>query len=243
MYALPSLEQIATEVLDMNGGVDENGEAGLAAIQAFNRQRDGYIQAYQQQNGGLLPMNISHPVDGSVDSGVSLSGVTGDKDGSSPPGFSVFSINNGVEPVTHDATQEIVHSPVVQPEQAPAQADDSKPAAQQGQEEPTQLETQPEAHSTVESPPFAEFQHSEHERRRSSFGGIPFFQPPTSMSPEMMRSMPHGFPPSSPEKTKRESFVATSPEMFTRNTREFSQPLEETDDVKLGRIFQEGETA
>lgn len=241
MFGLPSLEQIATEVLDMNGGVDENGEAGLAAIQAFNRQRDGFIQAYQQQNGGLLPTNVTHPVDGSVDSGVSMSGVTGDKDGSSPPGFNVFSINNNVEQVSHDATQENVPSPAVHQEQAPAHADTSKSDVHQDQQEPAQQELHPEVHNTVESPPFAEFQH---ERRRSSFAGIPFYQPPTSLSPEMMRSLPHGFPPSSPEKTKRELFVATSPEMFTRRTsREFSQALEDADDVKMAKMFQEGETA
>jgi hypothetical protein len=55
----------------------------------------------------------------------------------------------------------------------------------------------------------------------------------------MMRSVPHGFSISSPEKTKRESFVATSPEMFTRNTREFSQPLEDSDDVKMVRLLQQ----
>jgi hypothetical protein len=91
----------------------------------------------------------------------------------------------------------------------------------------------------VESPPFADYQHTENIDRRESFGGIPFYQPPSSRSPEMMRSMPHGFPPSSPVKGKRESFAATSPEMFRCNSREFSQPLEESDDVKMARMLQQ----
>jgi F-box/leucine-rich repeat protein 10/11 len=239
LYALPSLEQIATEVLDMNGGGDENGEAGLAAIQAFNRQRDGFIQAYQQQNGGLLPMNIAPPVDGSVDSGVSMSGVTGDKDGSSPPGFNVFSINNGTEHVLHDANQENVPSPAIHHGQSQADDIPSKPEDLLGHLDHAQFEAQPESHETVESPPFADYQHVENIDRRESFGGIPFYQPPSSRSPEMMRSMPHGFPPSSPIKGKRESFAATSPEMFRCNSREFSQPLEESDDVKMARMLQQ----
>jgi hypothetical protein len=243
LYALPSLEQIATEVLDMNGGGDENGDAGLAAIQAFNRQRDGFIHAYQQQNGGLMPMNVAPPVDGSVDSGVSMSGVTGEKDGSSPPGFNVFSINNGPEAVVHDATQENVPSLAVHHELPPVHDVALKPEEQQRHHEHVQFEAQPMGHDTVESPPFAEYQHIENGNRRESFGGIPFYQPPSSRSPEIMRSMPHGFPPSSPNKPKRGSFVATSPEMFRCNSREFSQPLEESDDVRMARMLQQDDTA
>lgn len=106
LYGLPSLEQIATEVLDMNGGGDENGDAGLAAIQAFNRQRDGFIQAYQQQNGGLLPMNVVPPADGSVDSGVSM-GTAEHKDGSSPPSNVLnASSDHGLDKAANDVTQE-----------------------------------------------------------------------------------------------------------------------------------------
>lgn len=241
LYALPSLEQIATEVLDMNGGGDENGDAGLAAIQAFNRQT--IIQAYQQQNGGLLPMGIAPPVDGSVDSGVSISGVTEQKDGSSPPGgaFNVFSVGNGVESVSHDSSLETVPSPAMHHEMppAPGAADSAVFPPEEDQHVP--FEAQPVVHETVESPPFAEFQQAETDNRRSSFAGIPFYQPPNSMSrsPEMMRSMPHGFPPSSPNKRKRESFVATSPEMFRRSSRDFSQPLEESEELKLARILQQ----
>ena len=241
IYAIPSLEQIATEVLDMNGGEEENGEAGLAAIQAFNRQRDGYYQALQQQNGGLLPMGVAPPVDGSVDSGVSMSGLTGEKDGSSPPGFNVFSINSAVEPVAQDATQVNAPSPAMHHEMP--QAHDSAPKVEEQGEQhhSTTFEAGPEVHDTVESPPFADYQDGEIDNRRSSFGGIPFYQPPSSTSPEMMRSMPHGFLLSSPNKAKRESFVATSPEMFRRNSREFSQPLEESDDVKMVRMLQQDE--
>jgi hypothetical protein len=240
LYAIPSLEQIATEVLDMNGGEEENGEAGLAAIQAFNRQRDGFIHAYQQQNGGLLSMGIAPPVDGSVDSGVSMSGLTGDKDGSSPPGFNVFSINN-VEPVVQDANQENAPSPAAHHEMATAHESAPKVEEQQEQHHNNQFEAQPEAHDVVESPPFADYQTGDIDNHRGSFSGIPFYQPPSSTSPELMRSVPHGFSISSPEKTKRESFVATSPEMFTRNTREFSQPLEDSDDVKMVRLLQQDE--
>lgn len=240
LYALPSLEQIATEVLDMNGGGDENGEAGLAAIQAFNRQRDDYIQAYQQQNGGLLPTNVPPPVDGSVDSGVSMSGLTEQKDGSSPPGgaFNVFSVNNEAEPVSTDAQQERVRSPAVHHELPPVSEAVPKSEPQPENHEPAPFEAQPEVQDTVEA---FDFSTAEGDNRRSSMAGIPFYQPPTSMSrsPEMMRSMPHGFPPSSPIKPKRESFVATSPEMFRRNSREFSQPLEESEDVKLGKLLQQ----
>lgn len=241
LYALPSLEQIATEVLDMNGGGDENGEAGLAAIQAFNRQRDDYIHAYQQQNGGLLPENVPPPVDGSVDSGVSLSGATEQKDGSSPPGgaFNVFSATNEAES-NSNVQPEHVPSPTVHHEMPPVSevAPYSGPETQKP--EPAMFETQPEVHDTVESPSFVDFTTGENDNRRSSLAGIPFYQPPTSMSqsPEMMRSMPHGFPPSSPNKTKRESFVATSPEMFRRNST-FSQALEETEEVKLGKLLQQ----
>ena len=241
LYAIPSLEQIATEVLDMNGGEEENGEAGLAAIQAFNRQRDGFIQAFQQQNGGLLPVGIAPPVDGSVDSGVSMSGLTGDKDGSSPPGFNVFSINNGVEPVIHDASQGNAPSPAMHHEMQPSHDLAPKVEEQLEQHHSNHFDAQPEAHDTVESSPFADYQHGEIDNRRESFGGIPFYQPPSSTSPEMMRSMPHGFPLSSPTKTKRESFVATSPEMFRRNSRESSQPLEESEDVKMVRMLQQDE--
>jgi F-box/leucine-rich repeat protein 10/11 len=240
LYAIPSLEQIATEVLDMNGGEEENGEAGLAAIQAFNRQRDGLFQVYQQQNG-LLPMDVAPPVDGSVDSGVSMSGITGEKDGSSPPGFNVFSINSTVEAVAQDATQANARSPAMHHEMP--QAHDPAPKLEEQAElhHSAQFEAHPEVHDTVESPPFADYQHGELDNRRTSFGGIPFYQPPSSTSPEMMRSMPHGFPFSSPNKAKRESFVATSPEMFRRNSREFSQPLEESDDVKMVRMLQQDE--
>lgn len=238
LYAIPSLEQIATEVLDMNGGEEENGEAGLAAIQAFNRQRDGFIHAYQQQNGGLLPMGIAPPVDGSVDSGVSMSGLTGDKDGSSPPGFNVFSINN-VEPVAQDMIQENAPSPAINHEMHSAHEPAPKVEEQPEQHHNAQFEAQPEIHDTVESPPFADYQNGELDNHRGSFSGIPFYQPPSSTSPEMMRSVPHGFPISSPNKAKRESFVATSPEMFTRNTREFSQPLEDSEDVKMVRLLQQ----
>ena len=226
LYALPSLEQIATEVLDMNGGGDENGDAGLAAIQAFNRQN--IIQAYQQQNGGILPMNVAPPVDGSVDSGVSISGVTEQKDGSSPPGgaFNVFSVGSGVESVSHDSSLGNVQSPAMHHElpPAPEAAPDAK--SQQEQTHDIPYEAHPEVHETMESPPFAEFHQTENDDNKGSPSEIPFYQPPTSMSPEMTRAMPHGFPPSSPVKQKRESFVAASPEMFRRNSREFSQALE-----------------
>jgi len=241
LYAIPSLEQIATEVLDMNGGEEENGEAGLAAIQAFNRQRDGYLQAYQQQNGGLLPMGVAPPVDGSVDSGVSMSGLTGEKDGSSPPGFNVFSINNPVESVAQDANQVNAPSPATQHEMPPAHDPAPKVEEQPEQHLIAQFEAQPEVHDTAESPPFADYQHGEIDNHRGSFSGIPFYQPPSSTSPEMMRAMPHGFPISSPNKAKRESFVATSPEMFSRDLREFSQPLEDSDDVKMVRMLQQEE--
>lgn len=225
LYALPSLEQIATEVLDMNGG-DENGDAGLAAIQAFNRQN--IIQAYQQQNGGLLPMNIAPPVDGSVDSGVSISGVTEHKDGSSPPGgaFNVFSVGNSVESVSHDSSLGNAQSPAMHHELPPAPEAALEANTQLEHNEQIPYEAHSEAHNSLESAPFAEFQ--ENDDDKGSPAEIPFYQPPTSMSPEMARAMPHGFPPSSPMKQKRESFVATSPEMFRRNSREFSQPLEES---------------
>lgn len=224
LYALPSLEQIATEVLDMNGG-DENGDAGLAAIQAFNRQRDGFIQAYQQQNGGMMPMGVPPPVDGSVDSGVSMSGLTEQKDGSSPPGAPNGSAN-GLENGSHHAKQEGAPSPLVHHELPSASDIVSKVEDQQQDQDQTRVNGQPEVHETVESAPFSEFQLPEDDERRGSLTQIPFYQPPASMSksPEMMRSLPHGLP-SSPEKRKRESFVATSPEMFRRPSREFSQPL------------------
>jgi hypothetical protein len=228
LYALPSLEQIATEVLDMNGGGDENGDAGLAAIQAFNRQN--IIQAYQQQNGGLLPMHIAPPVDGSVDSGVSISGVTEQKDGSSPPGgaFNVFSVGSGVESVSHDSSLGNAQSPAMHHELQPAPEVATEANSQQEQNHQIPYEAHPELHDTVESPPFAEFQQTENDDIKGSPAEIPFYQPPTSMSPDMARALPHGFPPSSPMKVKRESFVATSPEMFRRNSREFSQALEDS---------------
>jgi len=209
----------------MNGGGDENGDAGLAAIQAFNRQ--SIIQAYQQQNGGLLPVNIAPPVDGSVDSGVSISGVTEQKDGSSPPGgaFNVFSVGNGVESVSHDSSLGNAQSPAVHHELPPASENAPEANSQQEQNQDVPYEARPEVHETMESPAFAEFNQPENDDDNKD---IPFYQPPTSMSPEMARAMPHGFPPSSPMKQKRESFVATSPEMFRRNSREFSQPLEES---------------
>jgi hypothetical protein len=222
LYALPSLEQIATEVLDMNGGGEENGDAGLAAIQAFNRQN--IIQAYQQQNGGMLPMNIAPPVDGSVDSGVSISGVTEQKDGSSPPGgaFNVFSIGSGVESVSHDSSLGNAQSPAMHHELPPAPEAAPQANSQQEQNPQTPYEAHPE--DTVESPSFPEFNQTENEDSKAE---IPFYQPPVSMSPELARAMPN-FPPSSPMKVKRESFVATSPEMFRRNSREFSQALEDS---------------
>ena len=184
-------------------------------------------------------MGVAPPVDGSVDSGVSMSGLTGDKDGSSPPGFNVFSINN-VEPAAQDANQGNAPSPAFHQEMPQAHEPAPKMEEQPEQHHTTQFEAQPEVHS-VESPPFADYQNGEIDNRRESFSGIPFYQPPSSTSPEMMRSVPHGFPISSPEKTKRESFVATSPEMFTRNAREFSQPLEDSEDVKMVRLLQQDE--
>lgn len=229
LYALPSLEQIATEVLDMNGGGDENGDAGLAAIQAFNRQRDGYIQAYQQQNGGLMPMGVPPPVDGSVDSGVSM-GTAENKDGSSPASVvqNGSSEDHGMEKAPTDAQQEAAPSPAVHHELPPVS--EVAPVSEiQAQPEHHHFNEQSEIHDTVEEP-FSEFQIPENDNRRESISQIPFYQPPASMSksPEMMRSLPHGMPPSSPEKRKRESFVATSPEMFRRNSRDFSHPLEES---------------
>lgn len=226
LYGLPSLEQIATEVLDMNGGGDENGDAGLAAIQAFNRQRDGFIQAYQQQNGGLLPMNVVPPADGSVDSGVSM-GTAEHKDGSSPPSNVLnASSDHGLDKAANNVTQEATTSPIMHHELPPVPEAAHEP---QTQPEDSQLNGQAELHETVEEP-FSEFQIPENDNRRNSINQIPFYEPPLSMSksPEMMRSFPSGMPPSSPEKRKRESFVATSPEMFRRNSREFSQPLEDS---------------
>nr|OQO20641.1 hypothetical protein B0A51_13511 [Rachicladosporium sp. CCFEE 5018] len=70
LYALPSLEQIATEVLDMDGhGGDD---AGLSAIQAFNlQQRDD--QAQDSQAPSPDTNNDETKPDGSVDSGISMS--------------------------------------------------------------------------------------------------------------------------------------------------------------------------
>lgn len=230
LYALPSLEQIATEVLDMNGGGDENGDAGLAAIQAFNRQRDGFIQAYQQQNGGLLPMNVPPPVDGSVDSGVSM-GTAEHKDGSSPPSGAPngFSDDQGTDKAQALTKQEDALSPAVHHELPPVSEAEPSLETQPQSEPQAQLNGQTDLHDTVEEP-FSEFQIPEDDNRRGSISQVPFFQPPESMSksPEMMRSFPNGIPPSSPAKSKRGSFVATSPEMFRRNSREFSQPLEES---------------
>lgn len=202
----------------MNGGGEENGDAGLAAIQAFNRQN--IIQAYQQQNGGMLPMNIAPPVDGSVDSGVSISGVTEQKDGSSPPGgaFNVFSIGSGVESVSHDSSLGNAQSPAMHHELPPAPEAAPQANSQQEQNQQTPFEAHPEA--TAESPSFPEFDQTENEDSKAE---IPFYQP----SPELARALPN-FPPSSPMKVKRESFVATSPEMFRRNSREFSQALEDS---------------
>ncbi|KAM0719306.1 hypothetical protein Q7P37_005211 [Cladosporium fusiforme] len=226
LYALPSLEQIATEVLDMNGGGEESGDAGLAAIQAFNRQRDGFIQAYQQQNGGLLPMNIAPPVDGSVDSGVSM-GTAEHKDGSSPPSGASNGISDNQGPA--NGKSETAHSPVVHHELPPVPEVAHESETKSQLENHTHFNGHADVHDTVEEP-FSEFQIPENDLRRNSVSQIPFYQPPASMSrsPEMMRSLPSGMPPSSPEKRKRESFVAASPEMFRRNSREFSQPLEES---------------
>lgn len=225
LFALPSLEQIATEVLDMNGGADENGEAGLAAIQAFNRQRDGYIQAYQQQNGGLLPMDAPPPVDDSVDSGVSLSGLTEHKDGSSPPGgvFNAHANINGLENASDGIKQESAKSPAIHHEPSSGETEtQAQPKA------PAKEEAQADMPENGDAAPFSEFQLPENEERRSSVTHVPFYQPPVSMSqsPEMMRSMPHGLPPSSPDKFDREPFMPTSPEMFRRPSQDPHQGLE-----------------
>lgn len=69
LYALPSLEQIANDVLDMDGRGDE-AEAGLAAIEAFNRQQQGFVHAFPQE--GQQTAHDGSQADGSVDSGVSM---------------------------------------------------------------------------------------------------------------------------------------------------------------------------
>ena len=155
----------------MNGGGDENGDAGLAAIQAFNRQN--IIQAYQQQNGGMLPMNIAPPVDGSVDSGVSISGVTEQKDGSSPPGgaFNVFSIGSGVESVSHDSSLGNAQSPAMHHELPPAPEAASEAKFQQEQNPQTPYEAHPE--DTAESPEFPEFHQTRKRRYQSGYPVLP----------------------------------------------------------------------
>ena len=72
-YTLPSLEQIATEVLDMDGTGGEVPESGLAAIEEYNRLKDAdsHVSSHTKD-----VQEDAVQIEGSVDSGVHLAAGT-----------------------------------------------------------------------------------------------------------------------------------------------------------------------
>lgn len=220
LYALPSLEQIANDVLDMDGRGDEGTEVGLAAIAAFNaQQQHEFVHAYPQQSLEQQEAHEASQPDGSVDSGVSMSAPETDQKDAA--------LTNGHADV----------SPIVEPESKAPEADEivvhhELPAAPVTTQEDNTV-------PTVTSPSAD---------RRSSFAQIPLYQPPAPpvKSPEMTRAQPNGTAtaasPSSPNKRKRESISFSSPNKLRRQSRDVSQPLiEEDEDTRFARLLQQDE--
>lgn len=221
LYALPSLEQIANDVLDMDGRGDDGAEAGLAAIQAFNRQQQhDFIHAYPQQSFEQQDPHEASQPDGSVDSGVSMSAPeTDQKDASLTNGH-----GDALTPTEPAANTEM-------PQVEEVVVHHGLPAV------PTT--SHDESNAEAATSPSAD--------RRSSFAQIPLYQPPAApvKSPETTRAQPNGTTaasPSSPNKRKRESFTFSSPDKLRRQSREVSQPLvEEDEDTRLARLLQQDE--
>ena len=221
LYALPSLEQIANDVLDMDGRGDEGAEAGLAAIQAFNRQQQHeFVHAYPQQSFEQQAAHEASQPDGSVDSGVSMSAP--ETDLKEPPltnghADTANPIDQAAETQAPQTEEIILHHGL--------------PALPTTSQEETTVKTA--------TSPSAD--------RRSSFAQIPFYQPPAPSvkSPEMTRAQPNGTTaasPASPNKRKRESFSFSSPNKITRQSGDVSQPLiEEDEDTRFARLLQQDE--
>jgi len=215
LYALPSLEQIANDVLDMDGRGDEGAEAGLAAIQAFNRQQQQeFVHAYPQQSMDQRESNEASQPDGSVDSGVSMSAPETDlKETSLTDGHVDASTSDDLPSAQLEDDIVLHHGLSMVP-----------------------VSTQEFIDAVTVTSPAAD--------RRSSIVQIPLYQPPVS-SPEMARAQPNGIASvslASPNKRKRESISFASPNKLRRQSRDVSQALvEEDEDTRLARLLQQDE--
>lgn len=231
LYTLPSLEQIATEVLDMDGkGGGVPLDSGLAAIEEFNSRKDDDIHVYHAIANGAATngstavfTEAGDHLDGSVDSGVSL-----------PANGVSYEDTKSHEPEERQPNGE---SPVEIRHELPDHPTSNGWADGVQRSHPTD-------EAVTGAAPGA---------RRNSLASIPMYQPPAAVmqSPEQTKPSLNGIAiaspaPTSPSKRKcdAQSTVPTSPaaKRAKQVNGELSSPVkEDIGDAKLAQALRKEE--
>lgn len=264
LYNLPSLEQIATEVLDMDGRGHESYENGLAAIEQFNRQREENVhsllsqQDVKQANGSDTSIFADHSgqADGSVDSGVAM--APNSEKGGLPSGADKSGVSNYSGPASQSLQAGAVSIVPGADDEAstrhelPVQQSSSE-VTSVGGEGSAQASSLPATAETIStSTNSTSNPEDKSEARRSSFASIPIYKPPAPpmKSPEVSRKdiaksatspSVEARSPTTPNRRKRGSF--SSVPSAKKAGQEPSLPAleEEDNDVRLARSLQQEE--